>query len=238
MIAICPTCHDAVHEGKLKLDDAQLYSWKAIRREIGTIRGQVYVEPARGARILLGSLCVATSGTAVVFALSSCNRLKLRVVESDLLFLDLAISDLSGKEVLRLCDNHYIIASERAGVEFTEAPGTIRLVCPADEAFLPDWALKQLKTSDASIAEGGRVTLLGVSVLKPGLARIEGLWATPERVVVITKQYTTFLHAGAIGPLKLMGEGENSTVVAAGGVVDLALFGFGGPGMLNVGPKA
>src|SRR5437588_331436 len=44
LIAICPTCHDAVHRGALRLDDATLYRWKQLLRR-GTTRAHLYVEP-------------------------------------------------------------------------------------------------------------------------------------------------------------------------------------------------
>lgn len=33
MIAICPTCHDAVHHGPLEITDDTIYSWKSIKRK-------------------------------------------------------------------------------------------------------------------------------------------------------------------------------------------------------------
>src|SRR4051812_10923875 len=32
LVALCPTCHDSAHHGKLKLDDAMLYRWKTFAR--------------------------------------------------------------------------------------------------------------------------------------------------------------------------------------------------------------
>src|SRR6202000_2926571 len=44
MIAICPTCHDAVHNGPLAIDDATLRRWKEIDRQ-PVRRDLIYVEP-------------------------------------------------------------------------------------------------------------------------------------------------------------------------------------------------
>ena len=33
MIAVCPTCHDAIHHGQLPISDETLYAWKRIPRD-------------------------------------------------------------------------------------------------------------------------------------------------------------------------------------------------------------
>src|SRR5918996_6078095 len=56
MIAVCPSCHDAIHHGEIPLDDAVLYRWKSIPRGSGEIRSNIYVEPDRQPKLLLGSI--------------------------------------------------------------------------------------------------------------------------------------------------------------------------------------
>jgi hypothetical protein len=69
MIAVCPTCHDAIHHGAVKIDDDTLYRWKTITRTAQAQRGRLYVEPARQAKLLLGSVCVTGDAGLLVFQL-------------------------------------------------------------------------------------------------------------------------------------------------------------------------
>jgi hypothetical protein len=57
MVAICPTCHDAVHNGPLIIDDQKVYGWKHIKRS-KTQRDHVYVEPGDSPKLLLGTIAV------------------------------------------------------------------------------------------------------------------------------------------------------------------------------------
>ena len=45
MIAVCPSCHDAIHQGPLEVSDQTIKGWKAIQRPFGPNRDHVYVEP-------------------------------------------------------------------------------------------------------------------------------------------------------------------------------------------------
>ena len=79
MIAICPSCHDAVHTSRI--DDETLYRWKSISRPAANeIRDHLYVEPSPEIRCLTGSMCVlADSTNALVFTLSNSNHFGFRV---------------------------------------------------------------------------------------------------------------------------------------------------------------
>ena len=75
-IAVCPTCHDAIHHGRLKIDDATLYTWKRIKRPAAPKVARISVEPSSELMLRLGSLCLSTSNTsATIFELSNTNRL-------------------------------------------------------------------------------------------------------------------------------------------------------------------
>src|SRR4051812_27474471 len=60
MIAVCPTCHDAIHNGPLVIDDETVYRWKGgiHRDDSGARRDHIYVEPAAQSFLLLGSLAI------------------------------------------------------------------------------------------------------------------------------------------------------------------------------------
>ena len=72
MIAVCPSCHDAAHHGRLKISDELLYEWKAIVRAGTPDTAHLYVEPSAQLKILTGSIAIATANDqAVVFELSN-----------------------------------------------------------------------------------------------------------------------------------------------------------------------
>src|SRR5436190_22824634 len=56
MIAVCPTCHDAIHDGQLEIDDDTIYAWKAIERPKSTRRDHVYVEPGESPTLAIGTM--------------------------------------------------------------------------------------------------------------------------------------------------------------------------------------
>src|SRR5471032_2843818 len=46
MIAVCPSCHDSIHYGRLAIPDEVLYHWKGIARPAVPESAHIYVEPA------------------------------------------------------------------------------------------------------------------------------------------------------------------------------------------------
>jgi hypothetical protein len=48
MIAVCPTCHDEIHHGRLPISDETLYKWKSIERSASSMdTAYLTVEPGR-----------------------------------------------------------------------------------------------------------------------------------------------------------------------------------------------
>jgi HNH endonuclease len=78
LIAVCPSCHDAIHHGVLPIDDETVYRSKSITRVEKAARGHLYVEPSREAKLVLGSIAVTGDAGLVVFELSEGNRPPLR----------------------------------------------------------------------------------------------------------------------------------------------------------------
>ena len=235
MIAVCPSCHDAIHHGQIPIDDAVLYSWKTIERKSASVRGHIYVEPGDTAKILLGTIAVTAPLKAVVFKLSPNNSLKFTIKDGDILLLDLAVSTLAGTEVLRVSDNH-VKHNPRHDVEFLQVPGSIKVTSPCTDEFLPSWAVTHMQAQEPDFGRQGRLTTLGLTVLKPGLARVEGVWAQPDRAVIVTQTHLSFLRPDLKQPISLVGDGENSVLNYVGsGVIDIPLFGFDRASTLNVG---
>src|SRR5437870_10166428 len=46
MVAVCPTCHDAITHGEIEITDETIYRWKGIKRTSQAIRSEIYVEPS------------------------------------------------------------------------------------------------------------------------------------------------------------------------------------------------
>src|SRR2546423_11259922 len=107
MIANCPSCHDDVHHNVLVIDDDTVYRWKSIQRDL-TNRDHLYVEPGESSKLLLGTIVATTvhpSG-CVIFELSLTNRLSYRLIDNDIMALNLTITTISGRELLRIVDGH------------------------------------------------------------------------------------------------------------------------------------
>jgi hypothetical protein len=105
LIAVCPSCHDEIHYGKLTISDETIYDWKAIKRE-SVNRDHLYIEPAATSKMLLGSLAVTGDSGFTVFELTKSNRLTFRMVDEEIFLLNLSISDLKGNELLKVSENH------------------------------------------------------------------------------------------------------------------------------------
>jgi hypothetical protein len=226
MIAICPSCHDAVHHGPLAIDDETVYRWKKIDRSATTTRDLLYVEPGASSKLLLGTIAVTGQRGVTVFDLGQPTRLSFRVEDDDLMLVNLVVSTACGDEVLRVVDNHVRHAAEDP-VVYERVPGHVRVTVPASKEFIPDWAMRRLRLFEPEFAETGSFPLLDLEVLEPGLVRIQGVWNAAEHVVIaITPNQLAFVQPGMERPLSMIGDGADSVLVY-GGPITAALFGIG-----------
>lgn len=226
MIAICPSCHDAAHHGNLKISDDLLYQWKGVVRPTSPDSVHIYVEPARELKLLTGSICIATTNDqAAVFELSNSNHLKLRVLDGDLLQVNIRLNDASGKKILRVVENH-VRVSRNNNAKFDYRAGRMRVTVPAIANFAPKWLIEQVRYQNPNFASNGQIIALDLEVIKPGLVRVQGCWPDGGVGVVITEQALSFCNRGLREPVSMVGEGEGSVLVYAGPITS-ALFGFG-----------
>lgn len=226
MIAICPSCHDATHNGSLKISDDLLYQWKGVVRQTAPDSVHIYVEPARELKLLTGSICIATTNDqAAVFELSNSNQLKLRVLDGDLLQVNIRLNDANGIEILRVVENH-VRVSRSNNAKFEYRAGRVRVTVPATVNFAPTWLIEQVRYQNPSFASDGRIVALDLEVIKPGLIRVQGCWPDGDVGVVITEQALSFCTRGKPEPVSMVGEGEGSVLMYAGPITS-ALFGFG-----------
>jgi hypothetical protein len=223
MIAICPSCHDEVHHGRLKISDETLYQWKEIVRPERPEAFQLHVEPAPTIKMMLGTICFSTKNDrAVIFELSNRNRLSFRILDGDLMRANVLIEKLSGEEVLHVVDNVVRVPPHK-DVTFEARAGKVRVTVPATAEYIPPRAIAHMRIQEPLYGAAGRLTALDLEVLKPGLLRVEGFWPSPNGVVVITRERLSFCRPDLLQPLSMVGAGEE-TVYMFTGPVTTALF--------------
>ena len=223
MIAVCPSCHDAIHNGSLRIDDETLLRWKQIKR-INTEQDHLYIEPGLPPKLILGTIAVTGEDGLTVFELSPNNRLSFRIIDGDIFLVNLSISTVTGQEVLQVIENH-VKYQARKPLQYHRRPGKIRITAPAKPEFLPTWSLKLLQIQEPTYAANSLLVLLDIEVLEPGLVQLQGIWAEQSRIIVITKERFSFITPNLQQPLSLCGTGKNS-VLRFKGPITSRLFGF------------
>lgn len=229
MIALCPSCHDAAHHGQLKTTDEALYRWKGLERPVAQKSAHIYVEPASKPseiKLLTGSVCVAsTNAQATVFELSNTNHLKFRVLDQDILQVNVRLQDQHGIELLRVIENH-VRANRDVDLSYEYQAGHIRVTVPTTSDFVTRWVIDQVRVQDETFAADGRIVALDLEVLKPGLLRVQGFWPDGDVGIVITEKALFFCNQSAQGPIAIVGAGVDS-VYRYTGPITKASFGFG-----------
>jgi len=226
MIAVCPSCHDEVHHGNLKISDETLYRWKRIDRGLVPAAAHIYVERAPELRLLTGTIALSpTNDSLIVFELSNTNRLKLRVLDSEILQVTLQLRNCKGMEVLRVVENHLHVVRDPE-IEFEFRAGHARVTVPASETYIPSWVIQSMRFQDKTFADYGRVIALDIEVMRPGLVKVQGFWPAEEGCIVITQDAISFCRQGNPHPVSLRGDGEASVLIFTG-LVNSKMFGFG-----------
>lgn len=225
MIAICPSCHDAAHRGRIKISDELLYEWKAVNRSTAAENVHIYVEPATSLKLLTGTIAISTTNDhAAVFELANSNHLKFRVLDRDLLQVSSRLLDQQGNELIRVVENHVRVSRDKR-ITFDYRAGRARITVPVSEDFVPAWLLDQVRVQDPEFAADGRIVAIDIQVLKPGLVQVQGCWPDGNIAVVINDKALSFCVRGRQQPSSLVGEGEGSVLLYAGPITK-ALFGF------------
>ena len=225
LIAVCPACHDAIHHGRLEIPDEALYVWKYIKRTKVPEISHLYIEPGEEIKLLTGTIAVTTTNQEViVFQLSPNNSLKFRILDEDIMMLNLKLADTNGKEVLRVVDNH-LRSKPSSDIEFLQVPGHLRVSVPATEQYIPLDVLQKMQTQEKDYGTDGSVIALDLEVLKPGLVSVQGLWIENNKAVIITKERLSFIKPDLKQPLSMVGDGEGSVLKYAGPIT-AAMFGF------------
>lgn len=208
MIAVCPTCHDEIHHGAIPLTDETIYRWKEILRLGDEVRGHLYIEPAGFTKLLLGTIAIAAPMYLAVFHLSRNNYLRFDIRDG-LLFLNIRMYSYRRQEVLSVTNNHVRLAINPS-IEYKAVTGHIQIMVPATEDYIPKWVVDRELLHSPTFVEDGKITVLSLEVVRPGVVRVQGVWAETEEAVVITREVISFLRPAQVEPLSFAGEGENS----------------------------
>jgi hypothetical protein len=223
MVAICPSCHYAAHHGALKISDDDLYRWKKLDRSDATgavDTAQIYVEPSRTIKLLTGTVAISASGSeAAVFSFSGANRLKLRVLDGDLLQISARFYRPAGLEILRVVENNVRVVRDK-NVKFEFRAGRACVTLPADPEYIPEWVLQQMRINFPMYGSSGRVVALDVEVVKPGHLRVQGLWVGQDSAVVIDEAAIYFCNRRTGHAFAIVGEGEYSVIEYAGPITE------------------
>ncbi|MDB5602727.1 MAG: hypothetical protein JWN71_4771 [Xanthobacteraceae bacterium] len=223
MIALCPSCHDATHNGVLKITDGILHSWRRPTEKSDFLYATLEVAPNKEVGLLTGSIMLSiVNPELITFQLSNTNTLAFRVEGSEIVLLKSDLIDLSGEQVLQVRDNR--VRSRRdEQIEFNKRPGRISITVPSSDRYIYPWMIEHMRQQVHRYATDGRITSLDLEVVEPGLIRVKGAWIAPEGGVVITDDLLSFLKPNLREPISLRGEGRASCLVVTGPVTT-ALF--------------
>jgi hypothetical protein len=222
MIALCPSCHEAVTRGDLRIDDETLYRWKNIIRGPGQAEGHLYVEPGGPARLLIGSVAVQADSDLAVFRLTDEQNLSFRVRDHDIMHLNATVTNVRGDPLLEVVDNH-VFDKSNGVVEVAQRPGKFRMTAAVDTKLLPLWSLRQMRVQEPDFPRGGSLTLLDLEVVEPNLVKVQGVWIRHARGVIITDSRISFLDPERRAPVSIIGEGASS-ILKWSGPISAALF--------------
>lgn len=227
MIAVCPTCHDAIHHGRLAIPDETLYEWKKVRSADRSRTGHLYVEPGGEQKLLLGSIAVTAEKRVMVFKLSPTSFANLSLEDDEVTLLDLAISSVRGDELVKISKSGHYKAVEHKDVTMVARPGALRISVPCSPEFVPEWLIWAINARNPDFIREP-ITMLSVEVLEPGLIRLEGIWANSSNGVVVTKNEVEFYSVARPDPVRIFGDGKDSVLNFTGqfAIQGLPLFGF------------
>jgi hypothetical protein len=226
MIAVCPTCHEEIHHGRLGISDETLYEWKKLRRtEQQFHTDQLSPEPSPRLQIICGSVCLMTTNTELIaFELTNSNRLSFRVEDGDLLLVNLQIESRRGSLVLKVTDNRVRVSKDES-VTFERRQGRVLVTAPASDLYVSPGTLAAMRAVEPDFAADGRLTILDAEVVAPGAVRVLGIWEARNGAIVITNWGVRLRLPGWDKP-----SGARNLTIQLTGPVTSKVFGFPGQG--------
>jgi hypothetical protein len=206
----------------LKIDELTIRAWKAIPRQPST-RAHIYVEPGDRCRVRLGSIDIARRATdhdpVVIFQLSANNQVGFRVLDREILQLNLRLADTQGREVVRVVEG-YLAHEVKEPVQYESRTGKVRITAPPTPDYLPPWVLERFANERLPVVADGRFTALDIEVLDRGLVHVQGVWAEGDaedgRAVVAASDSFGFTWPGMKTCLAISGDRGSCTLVHTG----------------------
>ena len=230
MIAVCPTCHDACHNGTLKISDELLYRWKGLAKVTTYAEGNIFVPSSELTRLSMGTITLqqAEERDTVVFNLSSNNKLSFST-KNNWLKVSAQFVDDAGRTILDVTENNLRIHRDK-DVLLEQRPGRFVVTAPANKFYLPAVALFLMRKVEPLYASDGRVTMLDLEVINEGQVRVQGFWSSGNSAIVVTEKSINMCSADAVNsanprPLVMNGAGDD-TVVIFKGPVEAPIFHF------------
>jgi hypothetical protein len=183
--------------------------------------------PGSELQLLAGNIGIATtSDELTVFELSNTNRLRFRVLDTDLLLVSIKLVDLKGREMLRVVDNHVRTQKDsRIKCEFRR--GRVLVSVPANASYVPQHLIDRMREHVPAYASDGRVIMLDLEVIMPGTVKTHGCWYAPEGSIVMTERGISFARAD--GPLTTLtgpNKGIATLKMLGGSSISKTMFGF------------
>lgn len=231
MIAVCPTCHDACHNGTFKISDELLYQWKGLTKERNYAEAHIFVPSAELTRLSMGTITLqqAEERDTIVFNLSTESKLSFSV-KNNWLKVSAKFVDNTGRTILEVTENNLKVHRDK-DVLLEQRPGRFRVTAPANKYYLPATALFLMQRAEPMYASDGRVTMLDLEVIKEGQVRVQGFWPLENSAIVVTEKAINMCSSNALSssnpkPLTMIGAGDE-TVLLFTGPVDTPMFHFG-----------
>lgn len=115
-------------------------------------------------------------------------------------------------------------------VEIEQRPGRIRAIVADWRSLLARWAVRQLCDSHLEVEVAQGLPVFDIEVLRRGVVRVSGVWASGTGAIVITQCALAFLSQPfAAFPVSLDGADESTILYVQGpamllGLRDAALF--------------
>ena len=198
MAAICPSCHEQVHRGDFRIEDAEVYAWKKIARPPKPAYAHLYVEPGGTPALLVGRVLMKskTETGMSYFRASHGTKLGTRIIGPGILQVELALFDYRGSKLLEIGAGNVVQFHGHEDVEIRQRTGSCEVWTPFDERFVPDWMRVEIAKHDPALVVEGRVLLAGFTVVMPSVVKIRGIWPTTDwgGVVISDTEFIPYMR--------------------------------------------
>lgn len=214
MIAICPACHDACHNGILKITDDTLHKWKKIKRHDQISHAHIFVSPSEElSKIICGSFSVSRQrkGRLVVIEVFGEDALSFEVKENWLLVSG-TISDRDGNPFINIMDNKISIKKNE---EFTinQYTGRLQVTAPVRKYYVHAGAILSARKINKDYGTDESLIIFDLEVCAPGTLRISGVWPGHSHTLIIMDNMICICPHNSDAPQVIRGRGDESVLL-------------------------